>query len=112
MSDAKRIKAPLQPPFPSIEHFRYSRAMATQEEFEAALARVKTLSKTPGQGDLLSLYGLYKQASDGDVSGKRPGMMNVKGRAKFDAWSSQKGLSAEEARGKYVALVDSLLAKE
>ena len=57
---------------------------------------------------LLQLYGLYKQATEGDVSGKRPGLLDVKGRAKFDAWTERKGLSTEKARSEYVALVTRL----
>jgi len=82
--------------------------MATQEEFNAAAARVQKLPKTPSNDDLLELYGLFKQASVGDVSGKRPGMLNVKGRAKYDAWAGRKGMSSEDARAAYVGVVTRL----
>lgn len=82
--------------------------MATQEAFDDAVRRVKALPKTPGNEDLLALYGLYKQATQGDVTGKRPGMLDMRGRAKWDAWASRKGLSPEGARDAYVALVDRL----
>jgi len=82
--------------------------MATNEEFESAAKRVQNLPQKPGNDTLLELYGLYKQASEGDVSTKRPGMLDVKGRAKWDAWSSRKGLSKDDARDKYVALVQRL----
>jgi len=77
-------------------------------EFEKALEDVKTL---PAQSPdvLLELYGLYKQASAGDVTGKRPGMLDFKGRAKYDAWTSRKGLSRDEAMEAYVKLVALLL---
>ncbi len=77
-------------------------------KFEDAQKRVKALSKAPGNEDLLELYALYKQASVGDVSGSRPGMMDFKGRAKFDAWATKKGSTKDEAMTKYVALVDRL----
>jgi acyl-CoA-binding protein len=51
---------------------------------------------------MLALYGLYKQATVGDISGSRPGMLDLKGRAKFDAWADRKGLSRDEARRAYV----------
>lgn len=86
--------------------------MATDEEFSAAQARVKQLPATPPPAQLLKLYGLYKQAMAGDVSGKRPGMIDFKGRAKFDAWAEHKGQDAEEARGQYVALVQKLVDSE
>lgn len=82
--------------------------MATQEEFEDAQARVKTLKTRPPNEDLLELYALFKQASTGDVQGSRPGMFDFKGRAKYDAWAGKKGLDAESARTQYVALVDRL----
>lgn len=82
--------------------------MATEAEFEDAAQRVQKLSKMPSNEDLLELYGLYKQASAGDVTGSRPGMLNVKGRAKWDAWASRKGMSQDEARKAYVSLVERL----
>lgn len=57
---------------------------------------------------LLELYGLFKQAKEGDVTGKRPGMLDVRGRAKWDAWASRKGMSAERARAEYVKVVERL----
>ncbi len=82
--------------------------MATEEEFQAAVKRVEGLPKRPSNDDLLALYSLYKQATAGDVSGKRPGMLDVKGRAKYDAWAKRQGMSAEDARAAYVATVTRL----
>ncbi|MEZ4223648.1 MAG: acyl-CoA-binding protein [Polyangiaceae bacterium] len=86
--------------------------MATKEEFERAQADVKSLKKVPSNDDLLKLYGLFKQATVGDVAGKRPGMLDPKGRAKYDAWEGQRGTDAEQARAQYVALVEKLVAKD
>lgn len=83
--------------------------MSLDEQFVDAQQRVKTLTAAPPPETLLKLYGLFKQASVGDATGKRPGMMDFKGRAKFDAWASRKGTSADSAKTQYVALVDSLL---
>ncbi len=77
-------------------------------KFEDAQKRVKTLSKAPGTDELLELYALFKQATAGDATGSRPGMMDFKGRAKFDAWTAKKGLAKDDAMAKYVALVDKL----
>lgn len=82
--------------------------MATVDEFEAAAKRVNTLPKAPSTSDLLELYALYKQATQGDVTGSRPGMLDPRGRAKWDAWSARKGMNAEAARAAYVALVTKL----
>jgi diazepam-binding inhibitor (GABA receptor modulator, acyl-CoA-binding protein) len=78
--------------------------------FEDAQKRVKGLSKSPSTDDLLELYALYKQATAGDVSGSRPGMLDMKGRAKYDAWSKKKGTGKDAAMTAYVALVDRLTA--
>lgn len=79
-------------------------------KFEDAQKRVKQLSKSPSNDDLLALYALYKQATAGDVSGSRPGMLDLKGRAKYDAWAKTKGTSTDDAMTKYCALVDRLTA--
>ena len=78
--------------------------------FEAAVANSKTLSERPDNATLLKLYALYKQATTGDVEGKRPGFTDMVGRAKYDAWAAIKGTPSEEAMSDYVALVDSLQA--
>jgi diazepam-binding inhibitor (GABA receptor modulating acyl-CoA-binding protein) len=82
--------------------------MGLKEDFEASQAKVKTLASTPSNEFLLELYALYKQATVGDVDGKRPGMMDFKGRAKYDAWAERKGTSKDDAMTKYVALVEKL----
>lgn len=77
-------------------------------KFEDAQARVKKLSSAPSTDDMLELYALYKQGTSGDVSGSRPGMLDLKGRAKYDAWSKKKGTSKDDAMTKYIAFVDKL----
>lgn len=84
--------------------------MGLAEDFASAQERVKTLKSRPSNEVLLELYGLYKQGTEGDVQGKRPGMLDVKGRAKYDAWASKKGTSKDDAMRAYVELVDKLLA--
>jgi len=78
-------------------------------KFEDAQKRVKQLSRSPSNDELLELYALYKQATVGDVSGSRPGMLDMKGRAKYDAWAKTKGTAKDAAMTKYVALVDRLV---
>lgn len=82
--------------------------MSLEDDFEAALARVNELSAAPPQDKLLELYGLFKQATVGDVTGKRPGMLDIKGRAKYDAWAARKGMSTDDAKTAYVAVVKQL----
>jgi diazepam-binding inhibitor (GABA receptor modulating acyl-CoA-binding protein) len=80
------------------------------DAFNEAKARVEKLPNRPSNDQLLALYSFYKQATEGDASGARPGMLDLKGRAKFDAWAGRKGLSKDDAMRKYVALVDKLAA--
>ena len=78
-----------------------------EEAFQDALLRVKAL---PSQSNhvLLKLYGLYKQATEGDVGGDRPGTLDFRGRAKYDAWASRKGMSQEDAMMEYVEVAEEL----
>jgi diazepam-binding inhibitor (GABA receptor modulating acyl-CoA-binding protein) len=77
-------------------------------KFEAAAVDSKKLAERPSNDVLLQLYGLYKQGSEGDCEGKRPGFTDMVGRAKFDAWAALKGSSKNDAMKKYVELVNSL----
>ena len=79
-----------------------------QNAFTAALEEVEKLPKRPDNQELLRLYALYKQATAGDVSGKRPGMMDFVKRAKYDAWAELEGTSQEAAMQSYVDVVDEL----
>jgi diazepam-binding inhibitor (GABA receptor modulating acyl-CoA-binding protein) len=76
--------------------------------FEDAVAASKTLSERPDNMTLLKMYSLYKQGSQGDATGERPGMTDFVARAKWDAWQTQAGKSREQAMEEYVALYDSL----
>lgn len=79
--------------------------------FEQAQKDIKTLTKRPSNDDMLTLYSLFKQATAGDASGSRPGMMDMVGRAKFDAWAKIKGTAKDAAMSQYVAKVKSMLGK-
>jgi diazepam-binding inhibitor (GABA receptor modulator, acyl-CoA-binding protein) len=76
--------------------------------FESAVADSKKLPEKPDNMTLLKIYALYKQASVGDVDGKRPGFGDMVGRAKWDAWNAVKGKGSEEAMQEYVDLIESL----
>ena len=82
--------------------------MNLQDEFNAAVAKSKELTKRPSNEELLDLYALFKQATEGDVSGDRPGGFDFKAIAKFNAWAEKKGISKEKAMQDYVSLVDRL----
>lgn len=83
-----------------------------ETKFDQAQEDIKTLTQRPSNDDLLSLYAHYKQATEGDVQGKRPGFTDMVGRAKYDAWAKLKGTSSENAMQAYVDKVNSLLAAE
>ncbi len=76
--------------------------------FEQAVAQSKQLPEKPDNMTLLKIYALYKQATQGDVEGKRPGFTDMVGRAKYDAWVEFKGKSADEAMQDYIDLIESL----
>ncbi|MDO8787649.1 MAG: acyl-CoA-binding protein [Sulfuritalea sp.] len=79
-----------------------------KKTFEAAVADSKKLPERPSNDVLLQLYALYKQATDGDVEGKRPGFTDMVGRAKYDAWAAIKGTTGDDAMTRYVGLISSL----
>lgn len=81
-----------------------------QSRFAAAVASSKTLPERPDNRTLLTLYAMYKQATEGDATGRRPGFTDMVGRAKFDAWAAIKGTATSDAMQQYVALVERLAA--
>ncbi|MDT8448601.1 MAG: acyl-CoA-binding protein [Wenzhouxiangellaceae bacterium] len=78
------------------------------QQFEQAAERVKRLDERPDNDTLLKLYALYKQGSEGDVSGERPGFFDFVGVAKYEAWEKLRGTDPAEAKRRYIELVDSL----
>jgi diazepam-binding inhibitor (GABA receptor modulator, acyl-CoA-binding protein) len=79
-------------------------------DFQAAVDKTKTFTKRPDNAELLKLYALFKQATEGDATGDRPGGFDFKAIAKFDAWVEQKGKSKETAEAEYIAFVNQLAA--
>lgn len=76
--------------------------------FDAAVADSKMLAQRPNNETLLRIYGLFKQASEGDITGKRPGFTDLVGRAKYDAWAALQGTAPEVAMRDYVDLITKL----
>jgi len=83
-----------------------------KKKFEKAAVDVKELDERPGNDDLLKLYAFYKQSTTGDVAGDRPGIFDMVGRAKYDAWAAIKGKSKDDAMKDYVAIVERLKKKK
>jgi diazepam-binding inhibitor (GABA receptor modulating acyl-CoA-binding protein) len=82
--------------------------MSLQKKFDAAVADSKKLSERPDNETLLKLYALYKQGTEGDNETKKPGMMDMVGRAKWGAWDELKGTDADDAKQQYIDLIESL----
>ncbi|KAI9014304.1 acyl-CoA-binding protein [Hyaloraphidium curvatum] len=80
-------------------------------DFEKAAAESKSLTGLSND-ELLALYALFKQATEGDCNTTRPGFTDFKGKAKWDAWNAKKGVSKEDAAKEYVELVAKLKAKQ
>ena len=80
----------------------------SDERFQTAVNDVEQLPERPGNAELLELYALYKQATEGDVTGDRPGMMDFVGRAKYDAWDGLAGMSQDDAKVQYADVVERL----
>ena len=76
--------------------------------FEKAVAESKNLPERPDNQTLLKIYALYKQATSGDVDGKRPGFTDMIARAKWDAWNELKGTDSQAAMQQYVDLIEEL----
>lgn len=79
-------------------------------QFEQAAKDVMSLAERPDNDTMLRLYGLYKQGSEGDVKGPKPGFFDFVGSAKYEAWEKLAGTDSEQAMKKYVALVKTLVA--
>ncbi|XP_021563060.1 acyl-CoA-binding protein isoform X2 [Carlito syrichta] len=88
-----------------------SPSTGTEAEFEKAAEEVKHLKTKPADDEMLFIYGHYKQATVGDVNTDRPGMLDLKGKAKWDAWNELKGTAKEDAMKAYVNKVEELKKK-
>ncbi|MCB0507570.1 MAG: acyl-CoA-binding protein [Chitinophagales bacterium] len=84
--------------------------MSLDKQFEQAQVDVKTLTKRPTDTQLLDLYAFFKQATEGDNNTSKPGMFDIKGKFKWEAWKSKSGMSKADAQQKYIDLVSELLA--
>jgi acyl-CoA-binding protein len=78
--------------------------------FDQAAKDIQSLAERPDNDTLLRLYALYKQGSEGDVTGPKPGFFDFVGTAKYEAWAKLAGTSRDDAMQKYVDLVNKLTA--
>merc|ERR1712123_361711 len=86
--------------------------MGLEEDFQVAVDEVSNkINKNMSNDELKEVYALYKQATVGDINTSRPGMLDLKGKAKWDAWNTKKGTSQDEAKQKYIELANQLKEK-
>ncbi|XP_019948881.1 acyl-CoA-binding domain-containing protein 7 [Paralichthys olivaceus] len=85
--------------------------MSHQAEFEKMADDVKKVKTKPSDQELLDLYGLYKQSVVGDVNVDQPGMLDMKGKAKWNAWNSRKGMSKDDAMSAYITTAKEVISK-
>ncbi|KAM4603184.1 acyl-CoA-binding protein homolog [Discoglossus pictus] len=85
--------------------------MSPQADFDKAAEDVKKLKTKPTDDELKELYGLYKQSTVGDINIESPGVLDLKGKAKWEAWNLKKGLSKEDAMNAYVSKANELIEK-
>lgn len=82
--------------------------MSLEEKFKQAVEQSKEFAQKPSNEVLLKIYALYKQATEGDVQGEKPGGFDFKAAAKYNAWESLKGKSPDEAMREYITFIDEL----
>ena len=78
------------------------------DSFTDAKQKVEELYKRMDNKTIKKVYAYYKQATEGDISGKRPSALRFRDRVKFDAWSSISGMKKEDAEAAYIELVNNL----
>ncbi len=83
--------------------------MSLDKQFEQAQADTKTMTKRPSDTQLLDLYAFFKQGTEGNNTTSKPGMFDIKGKFKWEAWKGKEGLTKDEAKQKYVDMVNDLL---
>jgi diazepam-binding inhibitor (GABA receptor modulating acyl-CoA-binding protein) len=86
--------------------------MSNSPQFKLAAEAVNQLSSKPNNDTLGKLYGLYKQATVGDNNMTKPGMLDLKGNAKWNSWNNFKGYSKYQAEVEYIKLVNKLIAED
>merc|ERR1712055_376273 len=93
------------------QHRSIKSTIMSQESFDKAAEEVKNLKSKPTDDEMLEIYALFKQATVGDVNTERPGMLDFKGKAKWDAWEKKKGATQDDAKEAYIAKVAELQGK-
>ncbi|EFX78428.1 hypothetical protein DAPPUDRAFT_305152 [Daphnia pulex] len=85
--------------------------MSLDEKFNKAAEAIRTMTTAPSDDEMKEIYALYKQSTVGDVNTARPGMLDLKGKAKWDSWEAKKGMSLDAAKEAYVLKTEELVTK-
>ncbi|XP_046459235.1 acyl-CoA-binding protein homolog [Daphnia pulex] len=85
--------------------------MSLDEKFNKAAEAIRTMTTAPSDDEMKEIYALYKQSTVGDVNTARPGMLDLKGKAKWDSWEAKKGMSFDVAKEAYVSKTEELVTK-
>ncbi|XP_041844876.1 acyl-CoA-binding domain-containing protein 7-like isoform X2 [Melanotaenia boesemani] len=85
--------------------------MSLEAEFKTVAEDVKKVKTRPSNEEMLTLYGLYKQALIGDINTDKPGVLDATGNAKWNAWNSRKGISKDDAMSTYITHAKEIISK-
>lgn len=85
---------------------------AFDAEFAQAKERLNSLKEDPGNEVKLKIYALFKQATIGKCNTPKPGMMDIVGKYKWNAWNDLGSMSQDDAQQEYIKLVDNLAGAE
>jgi len=83
-----------------------------EEQFDLAIQSINNLRTKPSNDNLIKLYSFFKQAREGNVSFERPSILNLRGRAKWDAWKKLENMAKQDAMANYIALAYSLTGND
>jgi diazepam-binding inhibitor (GABA receptor modulator, acyl-CoA-binding protein) len=75
------------------------------EAFKKAYTKASSMKHSLPQDVMLSFYAYYKQATAGDNFSFNANL-DIRNAFKFNAWMQLKGISSEEAKIKYIELVN------
>jgi diazepam-binding inhibitor (GABA receptor modulating acyl-CoA-binding protein) len=79
-----------------------------KKQFDDAAKAALKAKKDPGNDLKLKMYAHFKQATEGDVAGDKPGFTEFVARAKYEAWAKLKGMSGDDAMKAYIKLVERI----
>lgn len=82
--------------------------MDLEMRFQKAQQDVSGFLPKEDRLQMLKLYTLYKQATQGDAKGKRPPITQMVKRVQWDAWKELQGMPKQTAMENYIALVESI----